>query len=468
MARFDVMVVGAGTAGESIANGLAAAGRQVALVEANRVGGECPYVACVPSKAMLRSAEVRRLARRAPDLGASSFALTLDDDQLGFAAAVARRDELSHRGDDSEAARAVTEHGVVLLRGRGVITGPGHLAVDGNEHIWSELVIATGSIPSWPSIDGLDEALSWTSDQALTSPERPRSVLILGGGPVGCELAQIYARFGAYVALAEPGGYLLAHEEPTIAGVLADVLGADGVDIRFGVRVHAIRGVAGGAEVAFDDGSTVVVERIIVATGRHPNTDGLGVERLGIELANKGLTTNPDGRVVGQNNVWAAGDVTAIAPYTHLANYQARIITANLLGGSAVGDFRAVPRVVYTDPPVAAVGLTSERAGLIGMDMQTASIELGTTVRSVTDASPVGRLVLVSDRANAVLVGAAGIGGHCDEWLGELTLAIRAEIPLKILADVIHAFPTFSEVLESPLRELALVSRHVDSPRSIG
>jgi dihydrolipoamide dehydrogenase len=237
--------------------------------------------------------------------------------------------------------------------------------------------------------------------------------------------------------------------------VLADVLRADGVNVRFGARALAVRRAAEGAEVEFNDGTTLAVERIIVATGRHPNTDGLGVEHLGIELTNEGLKTDSSGRVVGQRNVWAAGDVTDIAPYTHTANYQARIVTANLLGGSVVGNFRAVPRAVYTDPPVAAVGLTVERAVVIGMDVATATIELGTTVRSATDGSPLGRLCLIADRANSVLVGAAVIGGHCDEWLGELTLAIRAEIPLKILADVIHAFPTFSEALEPPLRNLA-------------
>jgi dihydrolipoamide dehydrogenase len=404
---------------------------------------------------MLRSGEVRWLARRSRELGATGSALTLDCDQHGFAAAVARRDELSHHGDDTGAARAVTDHGVVLLRGRGVITAPRRLVVDGVEHIWSELVIATGSLPNRPSIDGLDEVPSWTSDEALTSPERPQSVLIIGGGPVGCELAQIYARFGVQVTLAEPGQHLLAKEEPGIADVLADVLRADGVNVRFGARALAVRRAAEGAEVEFNDGTTLAVERIIVATGRHPNTDGLGVEHLGIELTNEGLKTDSSGRVVGQRNVWAAGDVTDIAPYTHTANYQARIVTANLLGGSVVGNFRAVPRAVYTDPPVAAVGLTVERAVVIGMDVATATIELGTTVRSATDGSPLGRLCLIADRANSVLVGAAVIGGHCDEWLGELTLAIRAEIPLKILADVIHAFPTFSEALEPPLRNLA-------------
>jgi len=455
MSEFDVMVLGAGSAGELIAGGAAAAGLRVGLVEAHLVGGECPYVACVPSKAMLRSAEVRQLVRRARDLGATGSALELDDDRQAFMAAVARRDELSEHSNDNGAVRGLTEHGVVLLRGHGVITGPGRFDVDGTVHRWSELVIATGSVANWPPIKGLDDVPTWTSDQALTVDSRPRSILILGGGPVGCELAQTYARFGIEVMLAESADQLLANENPTVADILADVLRADGVDIQLGVSVGSVRRVASGTEVHFDDGTSLIVEQIIVATGRHPKTDGLGLERLGIELSEGSIATEPDGRVVGQRHVWAAGDVTGIAPFTHTANYQGRIIVTNLLGGAAVGDYRAVPRTVYTDPPVASVGLTVELAHLQGIDAHSASVELSSVVRATTDASPTGRLVLVADRKRGVLVGAAGIGGHCDEWIGELTLAIRAEIPLEILADVIHAFPTFSEVVEAPLRELA-------------
>ncbi len=455
MAEFDVLVLGAGSAGELIADRAAMAGLSVGLVEAHLVGGECPYVACVPSKAMLRSAEVRKLVRRSRDVGATADALVLDDDELAFLAAVARRDDLSDHGNDEGAVRNLTEHGVALLRGRGVVSGSGRIEVDGVEHRWSELVIATGSVANWPPIEGLDDVPSWTSDQALTSHSRPKSILILGAGPVGCELAQMYARFGVEVTIADSAGQLLANEDPTVADILADVLRSDGVDILTDVSVTSVGPVASGAEVHFGDGTSLVVERIIVAVGRHPNTEGLGLEHLGIVLEEGAVPTDPDGRVTGQRHVWAAGDVTGIAPFTHTANYQGRIIVDNLLGGAAVGNYRAIPRTVYTDPPVASVGLTVEFAHLEGVDAHSASVELTSVVRATTDASPQGRLVLIADRKRGVLIGASSIGGHCDEWLGELTLAIRAEIPLEILVDVVHAFPTFSEIVETPLRELA-------------
>ena len=455
MAEFDVVVLGAGSAGELIANEAAAAGLNVALVEGHLVGGECPYVACVPSKAMLRSAEVRQLLHNARDLGATSKVFDLDDDEQAFTVAVARRDRLSDLGDDAGAVHNLAENGVRLLRGHGTITAAGRIDVDGVEHRWSELVIATGSVANWPPIPGIDDVPTWTSDQALTTDRRPESMLILGGGPVGCELAQMYARFGVEVTLVEATDQLLAGENPTIADVLADVLRSDGVDVQLGVRVDSVIRVPSGTEIHLDDGTSLVVDQIIVAVGRHPNTEGLGLERLGITLDRGTIPTAPDGRVAGQRHVWAAGDVTGTAPFTHTANYQGRIIVTNLLGGDAVGDFRAVPRSVYTDPPVASVGLTVDLAHQQGMDSHSASVELASVVRATTDASPTGRLVLVADRTRGVLVGASGIGGHCDEWLGELTLAIRAEIPLSVLADVIHAFPTFSEVVEAPLRELA-------------
>ncbi|HUY05843.1 MAG TPA: NAD(P)/FAD-dependent oxidoreductase [Acidimicrobiales bacterium] len=456
MSEFDVVVLGAGSAGELIANGAAMAGLRVGLVEAHLVGGECPYVACVPSKAMLRSAEVRHLIQRAHELGASGNAIDSGDDERAFMAAVTRRDVLSDHGSDEGAVRNLAENGVVLLRGRGVITGSGRIDVNGTEYLWSELVIATGSIANRPQIEGIDDVPVWTSDQALTSHDQPKSILILGGGPVGCELAQTYARFGVEVTLAESADQLLVNENPTIADVLADVLRSDGVDIQLGVNVDSMRRVASDTEVHLDDGTSLIVEQVIIAVGRHPNTDGLGLDHLGIELKEGAIATEPGGRVVGQQHVWAAGDVTGAAPFTHTANYQGRIIVTNLTGGAAVGDYRAVPRAVYTEPPVASVGLTVELAHLQGMDAHSASVELTSVVRATTDASSTGRLVLVADRKRGLLVGAAGIGGHCDEWIGELTLAIRAEIPLEVLADVIHAFPTFSEIIEAPLRELVL------------
>ncbi len=455
MRSFEVIVLGAGSAGEWVAGGLADAGRSAALVESARVGGECPYIACMPSKAMLRSAQVRHLLRRSAGLGAVSQAPSVDDDAAAFAAAAERRDKISAHGDDSEAAKGVQARGVTLVRGRGAVARPGVVEVAGNAYGYGDLVIATGSHAVWPPIDGLDLVPTWTSDQALIASVRPATLAILGGGPVGCELAQVYARFGVEVTLIDAAERLIAAEEPSISNVLAEILRSDGVDVLVGVEVTSAEPADGGARLLLDDGLTVEAERVLVAVGRAPNIDDIGLDALDIEPGYSGLDVDPDCRVTGQQQVWAVGDVTGIAPFTHTANYQARIVTENLLGGSARADYRAIPRCVYTDPAVASVGVTPEHAGEQGIEVVTATFDVGRTARSAADGDTTGRLVLTADRRRGVLVGAAAIGPHADEWIGEATVAIRAEVPIHVLADVVHAFPTFSEAYEPPLRELA-------------
>ena len=457
MERFDVVVLGAGSAGEGIATTLAGRGRAVALVEQLRVGGECPYVACMPSKTMLRSAEARSAARRLHRLGGASAAPPLDGDDEAFRAAVARRDEVSEHRDDGGAAEELAEAGVVLVRGPGRVTAPGVVTVDGRELAWTDLVVATGSSAVVPPLDGLDRVPTWTSDQALSAQERPASLFVLGGGAVGCELAQVHARFGCRVVLAEAGEQLLAREEPSIAARLADVLRGDGVDVRLGVELDRARPSGGGARLHLSDGSSVDAERVLVATGRTPTTDGLGLEVLGIEPGEDGeLVVDDRCRVAGQLHVWAAGDVTQKGPYTHTANYQARIVSANLLGEHRTADYRAIPRAVYTEPAVASVGMDAATAAEQGLSARTAVMDLGETARAATEGAGGGRLVLTA--VDGVLVGAAAIGPRADEWLAEATLAVRARVPLEVLADVVHAFPTFGEAYEPPVRELAGLS----------
>jgi dihydrolipoamide dehydrogenase len=454
MESFDVVVLGAGSAGENIATSLAEAGRSVALVEALRVGGECPYVACMPSKAMLRSAEARSDAGRLADLGAGSAGL--DDDATAYRSAARRRDEISANRDDGDAAKAAEQAGVALVRARGKVVRAGVVAAGERELAYGDLVIATGSSVDMPELDGLQDVPTWTSDEALAATARPGSLLVLGGGAVGCELAQVHVRFGASVTLVEPGPQLAGKEEPTIAVALAEVLRQDGVDVRLGIEVLRFEPVDGRACAHLSDGSTIQVERVLVATGRTPTTADLGLEVLGIDTEESGaLGTDDRCRVKGQQHVWAAGDVTGVAPYTHGANYQARIVTANLLGGDKRADYRAIPRAVYTSPAVAGVGMTADEAREEGIDPITAAMDVGETARSITEGVSGGRLVLTADRARGVLIGAAGIGPRADEWMSEATLAIRAEVPLAVLTDVVHAFPTFGEAFEPPLRELA-------------
>ncbi|MCW2613655.1 MAG: pyridine nucleotide-disulfide oxidoreductase dimerization region [Frankiales bacterium] len=457
MESFDVVVLGAGSAGESVSTAVARKGRRVALVEALRVGGECPYVACMPSKSMLRSAQARVEARRLQALGASSERPTLDEHDAGFRAAVARRDEIAEHRDDSGAAGAAEQAGVVLVRGRGRVVREGVVDVDGRELGYADLVLATGSQAVRPTIEGLDEVPTWTSDEALSAQERPASLLVMGGGAVGCELSQVHARFGVTTTLVESGPQVAGKEEPSIAALLAQVLRDDGVDVRLGVEVQRAELTAEGlARVHLSDGSSVVAERVLAAVGRTPTSEGLGLEVLGVEPADSGAVEVDDHcRVVGQQHVWAAGDVTGAAPYTHTANYQARVVTDNLLGRDRVADLRAVPRAVYTDPAVASVGMAEQQAREQGIDAVTAVMDLGEVARTSTEGGRGGRLVLTADRAGGVLIGASAIGPHADEWLSEATLAIRARVPLSVLTDVVHAFPTFGEAYEPPLRELA-------------
>ena len=451
METFDVVVLGAGSAGENVSRTLAENGRSVALVEAGLVGGECPYLACMPSKAMLRSAQARAETQRVAELGGATQDPPVEDGDTAYAAAVARRDEIAEHRDDSEAAASLTDAGVVLVRGRGRVSRPGVVAVDGRELAYTDLVLSTGSKAVVPPIDGLDGVPTWTSDEALSASERPASLLVLGGGAVGCELAQVHARFGTRVVLVDTAEQLLGREEQSIATLLAEVLRGDGVDVRLGAGVDAVEAVDGGARCRLSDGSSVQVERVLVATGRKPWTDGIGLEVLGIEPGEHAQLEVDDHCRVAEH-VWAAGDITGIAPYTHGANYQARVVAANLLGEARTADYRAIPRAVYTDPPVASVGMDAATAAEQGIEARTAVMDLGQVARTATEGVG-GRLVLTA--ADGVLIGAAAIGPHADEWLSEATLAVRARVPLAVLADVVHAFPTFGEAYEPPLRELA-------------
>lgn len=454
METFDVVVLGAGSAGEPLAGDLADAGLGVALVEADLVGGECPYVACMPSKAMVRSAQTRHVLGEAQRLGAAAFPIDVDGDVAAYAAAAARRDRIAENRQDTSAAESVLGHGVRLVRGRGRVVGLGTLAVGSKVIGWHDLVIATGSRAVRPDLPGLDTVPTWTSDEALSANERPESLLVMGGGPVGCELAQVFARFGTRTTLVEQSPQLAGGEPVSVARRLSEVLVADGVDVRVGTAVDRADPAPGGGSTAqLSDGSTVRVERVLVAVGRRPVTKGLGLDLLGIAPDDDGvLAVDEQCRVLGQKHVWAAGDVTGVAPFTHTAVHQAGVVRDTMLGRERSMRPWAIPRAIYTDPPLASVGrfeAASDHERVVH-----ASAELSEVSRTTTDGGPGGLVVLTADMAAGVLLGASAIGPHADEWIAEATLAIRARVPLDVLSDVVHPFPTYSQAYEVALRRL--------------
>jgi pyruvate/2-oxoglutarate dehydrogenase complex dihydrolipoamide dehydrogenase (E3) component len=437
----DVVVLGGGIAGERVALDVAAGGKSVALVEAGLVGGESPYLACVPSNVLLRAAR----------------------DGETWENAVARRDALIAGLDDTAAAATLAAAGVTLVRGTGQVTSPGKVTVRPAAHAaddvadvvldYADLVIATGGEPVAPPIEGLSDVAAWTTAEALTSPDLPRRLVILGGGPAGCELAQIYAAFGSQVTLAEAEDRLLP-AEPAFAGeILADVLRRAGVDLRLGQPVTKAERADDGLVLVLADGGRVEADRLLLASGRRPRLTGLGLDVLGIDVS-PGRPLPADAACRVADGVWAAGDVTGTG-YTHVARYQAGVVAANILGTARTADYRALPRAVYTDPAVFAVGVTPDVAAEAGLTLATAGAGLANTARAKLDSAEAGYVELYAEPDSGTLAGAAAIGPEAAEWMAEITLAIRARVPVKTLADVVHAFPTHGEVLEAPLRALA-------------
>lgn len=460
MQHFDAVILGGGSAGEVISSTLARAGKRVAVVEERLVGGECPYFACIPSKAMLYAAEMRRSARESHETGATSAPLQLDADGQAYAAATARRDVVAEQRDDSGTVGDLERLGVTIIRERGRVTGPGTLQAGDRELGWEDLVVCTGTTVNRPEIPGLDASFAWTSEDAYSSPELPESIVIIGGGAVGCELAQVYARFGAKVTIVQRQPRLLPAEPALISDTLAEMLRSEGITIILSAQAKSAETTGNDCRITLDNGIQLTGQRVILASGKGARLEPLGISALGIEPDAKGfLSVDTHCRVAGQEHVWGAGDVTGIAQFTHTANYQGRIVSANILGGDVRADYRAIPRGLYTEPAVASVGLSEEAARKQGIAAVSATMDVGETARAFATGRRGGRLVLTAARTKRVLIGASAIGPHAEEWIGEAVLAIRAEVPLDILIDVVHPFPTFSEAYEPPLRELAAMTR---------
>jgi pyruvate/2-oxoglutarate dehydrogenase complex dihydrolipoamide dehydrogenase (E3) component len=438
---FDAVIIGAGPAGEVCAGDLADGGLEVAIVERELVAGECSYWACIPSKTLLRPGEALSAARQAP--GAREAAVgELDVDRaLGW------RDFMVSDWDDAGQTSWLDEKGIALLRGEGRIEGAGRISVDSAEYEARDIVVATGSDPVFPPIEGLDGLEGvWTNREATAVKELPERLLVLGGGPVGVELGQALSRMGTSVVIVEGESRLLPREPDAAGEALAKALKAEGIELRLGSFASRADRRGDGYVLEFEDGADLRGDRLLVATGRRPRVKGIGLDAVGLEPDRGGIEV--DERLRAGDGVWAIGDATGVAPFTHVGKYQARIAARNILGSEARADYRAVPRITFTDPQVASVGEGSgARTGTAAL----AGVARTSTYTREYDERP-GFLTLVSDGER--LVGAYAVGPEAGEWLQQATLAIRAEVPLSTLRDTIQPFPSFSEAFVDALAEL--------------
>jgi pyruvate/2-oxoglutarate dehydrogenase complex dihydrolipoamide dehydrogenase (E3) component len=443
---FDAIVIGTGPAGEEAADRLHTGGRTVAVVEAELIGGECAYWACIPSKTLLRTPEARTEADRAQGVATP---------RLDWPDLREYRDFMVRHLDDSDQVKRYADQGIAVFKGTAVFTSPRTVTVGGRTLTGGNVLIATGSAPVIPPIDGLAEVQVWTNREATTLSDIPSRALVVGGSAVGVELATFLTGFGAQVTLVQSAARLLDREDPRVGELVSAQLREAGVQVHTSTTATRARRDGADTVVTLDDGSQVNVDVIILGAGRRPRTGQLGLHNTGITVDQRGAIP-VDGCCRAGDGLWAVGDVTAVMPFTHVATYQARVAADTILGRNRTANYEGIPRVVFGDPEIAAVGLTAEQARNAGYDVMTAELDLAETIARpwTFEKNPRGTLGLVADRSSQRLLGAYAVAPLASEWIHQSAQAIRVRIPIDVLLDQVAQFPTYSEAYLAALEVL--------------
>lgn len=448
----DVVVLGLGPGGESVAAKLAQGGLKVVGVDKHLVGGECPYYGCVPSKMMIRGSDLIAEARRVPEVcGESTVAPSWSPIALRIS------DEATSAWDDQIAVDRLVDAGVRFVRGAGRLVGERTVEVSGETfHARRGVVLNTGTEPAIPPIDGLAETPYWTNRDAVKLTALPGSVIVIGGGAIGLELAQAFSRFDTEVTVIEVAPRILAPEEPESSKLLGEVFGREGIQVLAGVEISRVSYGDGHFTVEVD-GQDVTADKLLVAAGRRTNLSDIGLDAVGLDPSAKTLDTDPRMKVVGTAGLWAIGDITGHGAFTHMSMYQAAIAVRDILDQEGPeADYRAVPRVTFTDPEVGSVGLSEQQARDAGLTVRTGQVDLATSTRGwIHKAGNDGFIKLVEDADSGVLVGATAVGPYGGEILSALVVAVHAKVPTSTLRSMIYAYPTFHRAIETALEDLA-------------
>ncbi|WP_137293467.1 dihydrolipoyl dehydrogenase family protein [Nocardioides dongxiaopingii] len=456
----DLVVIGLGPGGEALATGAARAGRTVVAVDRHLVGGECPYYGCIPTKMMVRAADTLAEAGRAATLAGD---VTVTPSWRPVATRVS--EQATAGWDDTVAVDRLQDAGATVLHGVARLAGPGRVEIelpDGSTTAVAatDVVVNTGTRPAAPPVPGLEGTPYWTNRDAVRATGLPGSLVVLGGGPIGCELAQVFARFGVRVTIVQRGPRLAPAGEPEASELLADVLVGEGLRVLTSAETTAVA-YADGAFTVTVDGEDVVADKLLVAAGRTPNLDDLGLESVGLDPATRVLDVDDRLHVLGPDGVvpglWAIGDITGRGAFTHVSMYQSGVALRALLGqDGAPASYHAVPHVTFTDPEVAGVGLTEQQARDAGLAVRVGSTPMEQSSRGFTHGPGARGLVkLVEDADRGVLVGASVVGPAGGEILGFLAVAVHAGVPVDTLRTMIFAYPTFHRAIETALGELA-------------